>query len=66
MKKKILKSKTVDVWGISDKRLFLRSQYVLKEQNKPFFAVIQTADNHRPYTIPEEDKKEFSFSKSSH
>ena len=21
--------------------------------------MIQTADNHRPYTIPEEDKKEF-------
>jgi phosphoglycerol transferase MdoB-like AlkP superfamily enzyme len=31
----------------------------LKQQKAPFFAVIQTADNHRPYTIPEEDKKEF-------
>jgi phosphoglycerol transferase MdoB-like AlkP superfamily enzyme len=55
------KSKTVDVWGISDKRLFLEANTVLKEQKKPFFAVIQTADNHRPYTIPEEDKKEFSL-----
>jgi len=53
------KSKSVDVWGISDKRLFLEANKVLKEQKKPFFAVIQTADNHRPYTIPEEDKKEF-------
>ncbi len=53
------KSKSVDVWGISDKRLFLEANNVLKQQQKPFFAVIQTADNHRPYTIPEEDKNEF-------
>ncbi len=55
------KAKTVDVWGISDKRLFLEANNVLKEQQKPFIAVIQTADNHRPYTIPEEDKKEFTL-----
>ena len=59
------KSKTIDVWGISDKRLFLEANNVLKEQKKPFFAVIQTADNHRPYTIPEEDKNEFSLKKYS-
>ncbi len=53
------KSKTVDVWGISDKRLFLEANHVFKDQKRPFFAVIQTADNHRPYTIPEEDRKEF-------
>lgn len=50
---------SVDVWGISDKRLFLEANKVFAKQQKPFFAVIQTADNHRPYTIPEEDKKEF-------
>ncbi|MDP4286216.1 MAG: sulfatase-like hydrolase/transferase [Bacteroidota bacterium] len=55
------KSKIVDVWGISDKRLFMEANKVLKEQKKPFFAVIQTSDNHRPYTIPTEDKKEFSL-----
>jgi phosphoglycerol transferase MdoB-like AlkP superfamily enzyme len=44
-----------DVWGISDKNLFLESNKVLREQSKPFFAVIQTAGNHRPYTIPAED-----------
>lgn len=49
----------IDVWGISDKNLFLEANDVLKEQTKPFFAIIQTADNHRPYTIPEEDQKEF-------
>jgi phosphoglycerol transferase MdoB-like AlkP superfamily enzyme len=53
------KSKAIDVWGISDKRLFLEANSVLAKQTRPFFAVMQTADNHRPYTIPEEDRKEF-------
>ncbi|MBO9563596.1 MAG: sulfatase-like hydrolase/transferase [Niastella sp.] len=53
------KSPSVDVWGISDKNLFLESNKVLAQQSKPFFAVIQTADNHRPYTIPKEDQAEF-------
>ena len=52
-------SKPIDVWGISDKNLFLEANAVLSKQAHPFFAVIQTADNHRPYTIPEEDRKEF-------
>ncbi len=51
--------KPIDVWGISDKNLFLQANNVLKQQKAPFFAVIQTADNHRPYTIPEEDRKSF-------
>lgn len=46
----------VDVWGISDKNLFLEADKVLATQTDPFFAIIQTADNHRPYTIPEEDR----------
>ncbi len=50
------KSSTLNVWGISDKNLFLEANNVLKKQTKPFFAIIQTADNHRPYTIPSEDK----------
>lgn len=45
----------LDVWGISDKNLFLEANTILSRENKPFFAVIQTADNHRPYTIPSED-----------
>jgi phosphoglycerol transferase MdoB-like AlkP superfamily enzyme len=53
------KASKVDVWGISDKNLFLESNQVLKKQEGPFFAVIQTADNHRPYTIPAEDLGEF-------
>jgi phosphoglycerol transferase MdoB-like AlkP superfamily enzyme len=53
------KAEKIDVWGISDKNLFLEANKVLAQQQKPFFAIIQTADNHRPYTIPEEDLKEF-------
>ena len=48
-------SPKVDVWGISDKNLFLEANKRLSQQQKPFFAVIQTADNHRPYTIPAAD-----------
>ena len=59
------KAKAVDVWGISDKRLFLEANDVLKQQTHPFFAVIQTADNHRPYTIPNEDKGNFILKKYS-
>lgn len=53
-------SNKVDVWGISDKNLFLQANQVFKTQKGPFFAVIQTADNHRPYTIPSEDLPEFN------
>jgi phosphoglycerol transferase MdoB-like AlkP superfamily enzyme len=53
------KAKAVDVWGISDKNLFLEANDVFKVQSHPFVAVIQTADNHRPYTIPDEDKAKF-------
>ena len=52
-------SPKIDVWGISDRNLFKEASAILKQQAKPFFAVIQTADNHRPYTIPAEDVKEF-------
>ncbi|MFN5135709.1 MAG: LTA synthase family protein [Chitinophagaceae bacterium] len=50
------KSKPFNVWGISDKNLFAESQSVLNKEQQPFFAIIQTADNHRPFVIPEEDK----------
>ena len=45
-------SKPVNVWGISDKDLFKESIQVLNTKKKPFFSIIQTADNHRPFTIP--------------
>jgi phosphoglycerol transferase MdoB-like AlkP superfamily enzyme len=53
------KASKLDVWGISDKNLFLEANQVLNKEQNPFFAVIQTADNHRPYTIPAEDLGQF-------
>ena len=54
----------MDVWGISDLHLFEESNNVLKTQDQPFFAVVQTSGNHRPYNIPEDNrdfvKKEIS------
>ena len=52
-------SSEIDVWGISDKNLFLEANKTLSKNTNPFFAIIQTADNHRPYTIPTEDLKVF-------
>lgn len=49
------KSPVLNVWGISDKNLFGEAENVFSKQKKPFFAIIQTADNHRPYSIPLED-----------
>ena len=44
----------LDVWGISDHDLFdaARIKFQSLDKDKPFFAVIQTATNHRPYSIP--------------
>jgi phosphoglycerol transferase MdoB-like AlkP superfamily enzyme len=49
------KSPRINVWGISDKDLFLEANSIFKKQTQPFFAIIQTSDNHRPYMIPETD-----------
>jgi phosphoglycerol transferase MdoB-like AlkP superfamily enzyme len=53
------KAKKLNVWGIDDKNLFLEANNTLAKQQHPFFAIIQTADNHRPYSIPTEDLGEF-------
>ncbi len=49
------KSPKVNVWGISDKDLFLEANEVFRKEAKPFFAIVQTSDNHRPFMIPEKD-----------
>lgn len=46
----------IDVWGISDLHLFEEASQVFNQQDKPFFAIIQTSGNHRPYTIPEDNR----------
>lgn len=54
-------AKKIDVWGISDKRLLLAANDTFATQKKPFVAIVQTADNHRPYTIPDEDRNNFDL-----
>jgi phosphoglycerol transferase MdoB-like AlkP superfamily enzyme len=48
-------SEVIDVWGISDLSLFREAHAILKDESQPFFSVIQTSGNHRPYTIPEDN-----------
>jgi len=50
-----LKSPRLDVWGVSDHDLFKEAHQIFEnsDKGKPFFAIIQTATNHRPYSIPE-------------
>jgi hypothetical protein len=50
-----LKSPVVDVWGVSDKNVFFEANDLFRAQQRPFFAIIQTSGNHRPYSIPDED-----------
>ncbi|MCL4490536.1 MAG: LTA synthase family protein [Nitrospirae bacterium] len=45
-----------NAWGVSDEDLFNKSIAVFNKSYKnstPFFAVIMTTSNHRPYTYPE-------------
>ncbi len=46
------KAKRVDVWGISDLDLLREAHGHLNASKRPFFAIIQSAGFHRPYTIP--------------
>lgn len=46
----------VDVWGISDYDLLKESNKILAKEydtGKKFIAYIQTASNHKPYTVPD-------------
>ncbi|HKS24616.1 MAG TPA: LTA synthase family protein [Thermoanaerobaculia bacterium] len=48
------KAKPVDVWGVTDEEVFLAASDEFSKQRKPFFALILTSGNHRPYTVPKE------------
>ncbi|HLP61204.1 MAG TPA: sulfatase-like hydrolase/transferase, partial [Candidatus Deferrimicrobium sp.] len=44
------RSPVLDVWGISDADLFMEANEILRDvKDQPFFALIQTAGNHRPF-----------------
>ena len=44
-----------DVWGVSDIDLAHEANGFLSKMKEPFFAIMQTSGNHRPYTIPDND-----------
>ncbi|MHC4340903.1 MAG: LTA synthase family protein [Planctomycetota bacterium] len=47
----------VDVWGISDLHLFEEANRIFREpRDKPFLAFVHCSGNHRPYTIPDDDR----------
>ncbi len=50
------RSPRLDVWGISDADLFMETNEVLREMEEPFFAIILTSGNHRPFKIPEDSR----------
>ncbi len=54
-------SPRADVWGISDLHLFAEANRVIRDSDRPFFAMIHLSGNHRPYTIPE-DSRDFQLS----
>jgi len=50
------KAKPVDVWGITDEDMMAEAADELSKQTKPFFALILTSGNHRPYTVPKQTR----------
>ena len=52
-----------DVWGITDHDLLEHAHARLAAAKRPFFAFIQTSGNHRPYTIPEGNRRGFELAK---
>jgi len=56
-------ARQADGWGVSDVVLFEKADESLRKEKKPFFAFIQTAGNHRPYTIPD-DRRGFELAQA--
>ena len=51
------RSPRVDAWGIDDLHMFEEANEALRALgDRPFFAVLQTSGNHRPYTIPDDNR----------
>jgi phosphoglycerol transferase MdoB-like AlkP superfamily enzyme len=46
----------IDTWGVSDIVLFDKALEALAGEKEPFFAFIQTSGNHRPFTIPKDQR----------
>jgi phosphoglycerol transferase MdoB-like AlkP superfamily enzyme len=50
-----------DVWGITDHDLLEHAHAKLKAAKRPFFAFLQTSGNHRPFTIPDNNRHGFEL-----
>jgi phosphoglycerol transferase MdoB-like AlkP superfamily enzyme len=50
-----------DVWGITDHDLLEHAHAKLKAAQRPFFAFLQTSGNHRPFTIPDTNRRGFEL-----
>lgn len=53
-----LSNKKTDVWGLDDYTLFNNADIIFDKstkEKKPFIAFLQSASNHRPYTIGDHD-----------
>ena len=46
----------IDTWGVSDIVLFEKALEALAGEKEPFFAFVQTSGNHRPFTIPKDQR----------
>jgi phosphoglycerol transferase MdoB-like AlkP superfamily enzyme len=46
---------------VTDHVVFERAHAMLSRASGPFFAFIQTSGNHRPYTIPDKDRRGFEL-----
>ena len=51
------KEAPLNTWGIGDKALFTEANAVFKQQQKPFFAILQTSGNQLPFTLPAADNE---------
>jgi len=49
----IANPKFSNIWGVSDGDLFNHAIGYFDQQQQPFFSIIMTTSNHKPYTFPE-------------
>lgn len=42
-----------NIWGVSDEDLFNHALRYYNQQTQPFFSIVMTTSNHKPYTFPE-------------
>lgn len=47
-----MEAAATSVWGADDYDLLLQADVLFRKSKTPFFAVIQTASNHEPFTVP--------------